>query len=1072
MSNSHNIFISFKKTYNNQITTDHEYAKIVYEKLIKAGYKPFFSDVEIIASGHSNYIHAIDDSLNSAKLLIYICSNPIYLESSYVKYEWSSFSNEIRNGNKPKGHIFGLINNVKHSEIPYGLRGFETFSFEMIDQMVDSVKKILPLEKKQNKQLNIIDSQIERFKTREKNIFQRKEFNHFFEFIIENKNQLGIITYEKNISASALLYNETLRWHQLGYNLLYIDEKDNYKNIINQIKLNEYNHIYIVFDKVFKNEDFELIKDLLSNENVSIICAVPREFYDLAAEIQHEFEETNYHLDVLDEAEALEYIQQVAKETGFTLAGNLETILLLPTLKEIRTPFVLKLVITSINNFKGYTDKDYNATDIFEIIENSLIREYKGIDLAIEEIFTIILEKGVNRITTSEVKDYDEFMNILSTQSLIKKTNKGYLIANREYMNYRLALTLINTEGLKVKPEDFFRFEDVKPYYAYLYFLEIKEINFHIIKTMNDEQKEKFLSLMISEKEYFNQLVEYDFLKTPLSNLLIRFRKSGLYSLANIIIEACEINNLPSTNQFDYISEKILIHYFQTGNLLESDQQLWQTKYQQAYVLFCLDDLEKSEQMYEVAYNLMIEEQIYNTSLLFDYMQLLLDYGNKEKVKEMLDFAATKCDVDDDDYIVRYNMLKGIIYQEELIFGMAEVHLKTALKKSFEIFNLKKIQIIFGELGRLLIYKGEYLKAENYLYKNLKIAQSLSDFNGIAISSKMLALIKLLNQNYDSAYKYYGYSEMFCEHVNNNWRLYKTRLFLDLLYDNRIDKYQRDISAIELIKSNSFHAGTLPLVALLKYKLNNSLEEACEILDQAIEISTLINSNVGYCVSKTIKNTLLNQPLESNSEMSKYVTDLSKTIIEFQANKPSLSNLPLPNYQYRQIKSEKIKLIMVDVKFTEDIFEYTSDIASTKYVMWRRHRDYKDTYAFIETTYDIDNSGYLYTWLIYYTDDKKVIGTIDLSYSDKYQEVEIGYILNTKYWQKGIASKAVKLVIDFVKTQLKINKIIGIVLSENIMSKKLLLKNGFIHIKTIENYKRISDTNSKTGELFAFDVKR
>ncbi len=58
--------------------------------------------------------------------------------------------------------------------------------------------------------------------------------------------------------------------------------------------------------------------------------------------------------------------------------------------------------------------------------------------------------------------------------------------------------------------------------------------------------------------------------------------------------------------------------------------------------------------------------------------------------------------------------------------------------------------------------------------------------------------------------------------------------------------------------------------------------------------------------------------------------------------------------------------------------------------------------------------------------------------------VELGYWLGEPFWNKGIASIAVKKIIEFGFINLDINRIFASTLETNIASQKVLLKNNFI----------------------------
>ncbi len=59
------------------------------------------------------------------------------------------------------------------------------------------------------------------------------------------------------------------------------------------------------------------------------------------------------------------------------------------------------------------------------------------------------------------------------------------------------------------------------------------------------------------------------------------------------------------------------------------------------------------------------------------------------------------------------------------------------------------------------------------------------------------------------------------------------------------------------------------------------------------------------------------------------------------------------------------------------------------------------------------------------------------------KSVEIGYFVGESYWGKGIASRAVQLLNDFITTRLDVVRIDAHVFAQNKASMKVLLKNGF-----------------------------
>ncbi len=65
-------------------------------------------------------------------------------------------------------------------------------------------------------------------------------------------------------------------------------------------------------------------------------------------------------------------------------------------------------------------------------------------------------------------------------------------------------------------------------------------------------------------------------------------------------------------------------------------------------------------------------------------------------------------------------------------------------------------------------------------------------------------------------------------------------------------------------------------------------------------------------------------------------------------------------------------------------------------------------------------------------------------------EAELGYMLLPEYWGKGIAGRVAKELIEVVKSEGKVNRIIAIIDPKNIPSRQILIKNEFISREFID----------------------
>ncbi len=75
---------------------------------------------------------------------------------------------------------------------------------------------------------------------------------------------------------------------------------------------------------------------------------------------------------------------------------------------------------------------------------------------------------------------------------------------------------------------------------------------------------------------------------------------------------------------------------------------------------------------------------------------------------------------------------------------------------------------------------------------------------------------------------------------------------------------------------------------------------------------------------------------------------------------------------------------------------------------------------------------------------ERVIGTAEIfDYSREVNAAEIGYRVNEKLWNRGIASRIVHIVTEYLFDEIGINRVQATVLPDNICSKKVLIKNRF-----------------------------
>ncbi|MEY9975030.1 ribosomal-protein-alanine N-acetyltransferase [Lysinibacillus sp. RC46] len=80
------------------------------------------------------------------------------------------------------------------------------------------------------------------------------------------------------------------------------------------------------------------------------------------------------------------------------------------------------------------------------------------------------------------------------------------------------------------------------------------------------------------------------------------------------------------------------------------------------------------------------------------------------------------------------------------------------------------------------------------------------------------------------------------------------------------------------------------------------------------------------------------------------------------------------------------------------------------------------------------------------SDSDTLVGIIEaMDFNQKVNMVTIGYFLAEDYWGNGLATYALKILVKFLFEEVNINRIQAEVLPLNEASKKVLLKNVFLH---------------------------
>ena len=136
-----------------------------------------------------------------------------------------------------------------------------------------------------------------------------------------------------------------------------------------------------------------------------------------------------------------------------------------------------------------------------------------------------------------------------------------------------------------------------------------------------------------------------------------------------------------------------------------------------------------------------------------------------------------------------------------------------------------------------------------------------------------------------------------------------------------------------------------------------------------------------------------------------------------QDNSNPLKEIPL-------LETARLVLRAFSMDDINDIFEYASIKEVTDFLPWEAHQTFDDTKAFLKMSREMFKKYGNIDFAILLKQEHKVIGGISIrKWNDINRCADIGYVLSSKYWGRGIITEAIKRIIKFGFEDLNVNRI-------------------------------------------------
>lgn len=133
------------------------------------------------------------------------------------------------------------------------------------------------------------------------------------------------------------------------------------------------------------------------------------------------------------------------------------------------------------------------------------------------------------------------------------------------------------------------------------------------------------------------------------------------------------------------------------------------------------------------------------------------------------------------------------------------------------------------------------------------------------------------------------------------------------------------------------------------------------------------------------------------------------------------------------------------------MFVYASDTRVTNFTHWPPHRDVADSVAHIRRCLDGYASGLPSPWGVEL--GGHIVGTAGfISWTVPDQRADIGYVISPLVSNRGVATEAARLFLDYAFKHTGLNRAQGHCSVGNIASSRVLEKLGFVHEGVLRDY--------------------
>lgn len=147
--------------------------------------------------------------------------------------------------------------------------------------------------------------------------------------------------------------------------------------------------------------------------------------------------------------------------------------------------------------------------------------------------------------------------------------------------------------------------------------------------------------------------------------------------------------------------------------------------------------------------------------------------------------------------------------------------------------------------------------------------------------------------------------------------------------------------------------------------------------------------------------------------------------------------------EFQELNTARLCLRKIGMDDLADYYRFTGDPEVTKYMHFQTHRDLSEAAASIEKWAARYATGRSYHWGIVLQETGQLMGMIDLlRFDEENSTCQFAYMLGKEFWGRGYMTEALRAVVDFGFSRLKLQRIEADYMAENGGSGAVMRKAG------------------------------